>query len=405
MRQLFPTGPETDARHILAELTADPDDGPLVCGDERVIDFLTRFARKLLAPGTARAYPELASLGFFLRKGEIGKALRSVHTTDGVFRFPRGLAFHVPPANVDTIFVYSWALSALAGNRNVVRVSPRTAGAGQAVLDALNEIDVHPAIAQTQRMVGYQRDDEATAALSAACDLRVLWGGDRAIAALRRHPLAPHARELTFPDRASFAAISLPGWRKASQTERREAVRGFYNDAYWFDQAACASPRAVFWIGEPAEAPGAQREFRALLREVLDEQRYVTDPAMAVQQRVAGYGMAADGLASGLGFDAGVATIQLAEPGAVPREWLAAGTFAHATLRTLPELAKIVRRKDQTLTQFGFTDDELARFVRATGGSGVDRIVSFGSALTFSPVWDGYDLLHEFTRLVTVRST
>jgi hypothetical protein len=31
------------------------------------------------------------------------------------------------------------------------------------------------------------------------------------------------------------------------------------------------------------------------------------------------------------------------------------GTFAHATLRTLDDLADLVTRKDQTLTQFGFT--------------------------------------------------
>ncbi|MFC6804089.1 acyl-CoA reductase [Deinococcus caeni] len=38
---------------------------------------------------------------------------------------PRGLVFHVPPANVDTIFIYSWLMSVLAGNRNVIRLSSR----------------------------------------------------------------------------------------------------------------------------------------------------------------------------------------------------------------------------------------------------------------------------------------
>jgi hypothetical protein len=37
-------------------------------------------------------------------------------------------------------------------------------------------------------------------------------------------------------------------------------------------------------------------------------------------------------------------------------------------------------------------------------GRGVDRIVPFGSALTFSAIWDGYDLLAEFSRLVTVQA-
>ena len=142
--------------------------------------------RKLLAPAVARRFPELASLGFFLRRGEIAKALKSLETEgDDVFRFPRGLVFHVPPANVDTIFVYSWALSALAGNPNVVRISSRSAGAAETVLEALNEAlaEADPIIARTQRMVTYGRDDAVTSALSAACELRVIWGGDAAVTA------------------------------------------------------------------------------------------------------------------------------------------------------------------------------------------------------------------------------
>src|SRR5229473_1854189 len=98
MQQRFPAGPDVEASVLLDELAAEPEGGPLAVGDPRVADFLAGLARRLLTPG-------------------------------GVRRFPRGLVFHVPPANVDTIFVYSWALSALAGNRNVVRISPRAAGA------------------------------------------------------------------------------------------------------------------------------------------------------------------------------------------------------------------------------------------------------------------------------------
>ncbi len=60
-----------------------------------------------------------------------------MHRQDALV-FPRGNVFHVPPANVDTIFVYSWALSALAGNHNVVRISERSAAAAETILDALN---------------------------------------------------------------------------------------------------------------------------------------------------------------------------------------------------------------------------------------------------------------------------
>jgi hypothetical protein len=405
LQQRFPVGPDTEVAALVDAMTAEPEGGRLTVGDERIVDFLVRFARTLLAPTTARRFPELASLGFFLRRGEIAKALSTLDTTNNALRFPRGLVFHVPPANVDTIFVYSWALSALAGNRNVVRISPRSAAGAQAIIDALNHAlaDAHPAVAQTQRMITYDRDDATTAALSAACDLRVIWGGDQAVSTVRRHPLAPHARDLTFPDRASFAAISVAGWQAAAPARRRDAVVGFYNDSYWFDQAACASPRTLFWVGDPEAAEAARTEFRALLAEVLADKRYLVEPAMAVQKRVSTYGVAADGLASEVRFDGNaVTTLELVEPAAVPREWLGAGTFPMATLSTLDDLVPIVERKDQTLSCFGFAADELTGFARRLAGRGIDRIVPFGSALAFSAIWDGYDLLTEFSRLTTV---
>ncbi|WP_414944778.1 acyl-CoA reductase [Amycolatopsis sp. cmx-11-32] len=411
LNQRFPLSDAIEVDELVDELRAEPVGGRLRVGDPRVVEFLTKFARKLLAPATARRFPELASLGFFLRKGEIAKALSTLETSGDALRFPRGLVFHVPPANVDTIFVYSWALSALAGNHNVVRVSSRSAGAAETVLEALNaalsevDADTAAAITATQRMVTYDRSDAISGALSIAADLRVIWGGDTSVAALRKYPLAPHARDLTFPDRSSFAVASVRGWQNASEAERRGAAEGFYNDSYWFDQAACSSPRAVFWVGDEAGAKEAGQEFRKLLAEVLATKQHVTEPAMAVQKRVSAYGAAVDGLVSGIEFQGnGIATLELADPAVLPREWLGAGTFANARVGTLSDLVPIVLRKDQTVGQFGFTKEELTQFVTELAGRGVDRVVPFGSALTFSTIWDGYDLLTEFSRLVTVQA-
>ncbi|WP_433611533.1 acyl-CoA reductase [Dactylosporangium sp. CA-139114] len=391
---------------LLTDVNAEPPGGRLVVGDERIRDFLVAFSRRLLRPDVARRHPELGSLGFFLRKGELARAVARLG--DGVAgqrRAPRGLVLHFPPANVDTIFVYSWALSALAGNHNVVRISSRSAGAADAVLEALNDVlaDADPAVAQTQRMVTYERDDTLTAALSAACDLRVLWGGDASVTALRRHPIRPLARELAFPDRSSFAAISVAGWRAATAQQRRAAVAGFANDLYWFDQAACSSPRDLCWVGEPADAEDARAEFTGLLAEEISLRKWTVDPAMAVEKYVATYGLAAEGAATRVTFAGNaLAEVELAGLEELQRGWLGAGTVCHVTVGSLAELAPAIRRKDQTLAHFGFTLAELDDFVTLVAGRGLDRIVPFGQALTFAGVWDGLDLLHEFTRIITV---
>ncbi len=232
IRTLFPGDVdrgETPVEHLLAEMSGESTDERLSVGDERALDFLLALSRRLLGRDLAHRHPELGSLGFFLRRAELVRAVERLGAGGGgTRRVPRGLVLQFPPANVDTIFVYSWALSMLAGNRNIVRVSARSSGAAQSVLDALNDVaEAHPAIARTQRMISYDHDDAITAALCASCDVRVIWGGDVAVRSIRAHPIPPLARDLAFPDRSSFAAISVPAWDAASDVQRRSAVEGF----------------------------------------------------------------------------------------------------------------------------------------------------------------------------------
>ncbi|WP_250029332.1 acyl-CoA reductase [Paractinoplanes maris] len=383
------------------DLTA-PSDDRLTVGDPRVIDFLAKLARKLLAPAVARRHPELGSLGFFLRPAELHRTVAHLQRDDALV-FPRGNVFHIPPANVDTIFVYSWALSALAGNHNVVRISERSATAADTILTALNEVlaDADPVIGRTQRMITYGRDDKVTAALSQWADLRVIWGGDSAVEAIRKHPLRPSARDLTFPDRTSWAAVSAAGWRAADPAKRREAVLGFTNDSYWFDQAACSSPRTVFLVG--ADTDDVRTEFIELLLQVVDQRGWEIDAAMAVEKRVNAYGLAATGAVSSMEFPANTVTaMSLVTVPDAPRRWIGAGAFPFAEVGSLLELVPAMNRQDQTFSHFGFGSDELRAFALELGGRGVDRIVPFGSALTFGSIWDGFDLPREFTRLTTL---
>jgi hypothetical protein len=206
---------------------------------------------------------------------------------------------------------------------------------------------------------------------------------------------------LTFPDRTSWAAISAAGWRAADPAARREAVVGFSNDAYWFDQAACSSPRTVFLVG--TGTADVRAEFLALLLEVVGQRGWQVDAAMAVEKRVNAYGMAAAGAVSALDFPANsVTAMSLTEVAAAPRRWIGAGAFPFAEVESLFDLVPAMNRQDQTFSHFGFAPAELRAFATALGGRGVDRIVPFGSALTFGAIWDGYDLPHEFTRLTTV---
>jgi hypothetical protein len=410
---LFPGGEDgrpvrADVDAILADVASEPAGGRLVVGDKRIVDWLIQLSRSLLARDLARRYPELGSLGFFLRRAELRSAVASLEDgTPGVRHAPRGLAVHFPPANVDTIFMYSWAVSALAGNANVVRLSSRASAASAAILQVLRAslADADPAVGRTQRVIAYERNDETTSALMAGCAVRVLWGGDVGVRSLRAFPIAPLARELAFPDRSSIAAISVAGWEAATAAQRGAAVDGFANDVYWFDQAACSSPRDLVWIGDAARAAVARREFESLLVEVVAKRGWVLDPAMAIQKRVSTFGLAADGVAQAIRFDGNaIANVDLVDGAALRREWLGAGTVCHVVLPDLDALVPLVERRDQTLGQFGFGAEELDAFVTRLAGRGIDRIVPFGQALAFGRTWDGMDLMREFTRIITIRA-
>jgi hypothetical protein len=402
IRQLFPPVAPLDASVLLDSINGST----LEVGDERMLAFLDAAGQRLRTPAIARRHPELGALGAYLRRGHLITELARIDTNDRQLRFPRGLIFHVAPGNADTVFVYSWALAALTGNCNVVRLSDRGGDAVRVILDVLVETleQAAPVIAQTQRIVSYDhREGAVTDALSAACNLRVLWGGDQAIRDIRRSPLQPAARDLTFANRSSFAVISAESFLDTDATPRLRAVESFHSDAYLFGQAACASPGTIFWVGSASMVSAAQQAFFDLLSQVVELRGPRADAAMAIEKHVAAYGLAAEGIADDVRFiDNEIALVQLAEPVRLPRRWLGTGTFPQYRVASLNELALLLRRQDQTLIYFGFTASEMQSFAHEVAGRGIDRMVPLGRALEFSSIWDGYDLLREFTRHVTV---
>jgi hypothetical protein len=63
-----------------------------------------------------------------------------------------------------------------------------------------------------------------------------------------------------------------------------------------------------------------------------------------------------------------------------------------------PELSKI----DQTLTYFGIGREEFRDFLEKARPAGIDRIVPMGKSMDFALVWDGYDLIRQMSRRITI---
>lgn len=390
---LVPARGEGELEEIAAALAAAPSAPPFA---PELLDFCHAVSRRLFEDKRAKRHPELVPLASFLRRASVS-ALADEFASGavaGVVQVPRGLAFHVPPSSVDTMFVYSLAVSLLVGNRNVVRLSQRRTETTEVLIDALNAVlPEHPSVARSLAVVSYGHELEPSALLSRAADVRVIWGGDATIETIRALPLAPHATELLFGDRFSLAVLD-------AASPEDDLPHRLFNDAYWFDQMGCSSPRLVVGVGAGA-AGRLEQLFDGLQREIA-RRRYELELGAVLAKRAYAYGALADRPVARfreLGNE--LTVLELTTLDGFDRTHPGAGLFYAIALKTLDELAPYVVRKDQTMTVSGIDGERLARFVRRVNGRGIDRIVPFGEALTFGRYWDGYDLLGELTRRVS----
>lgn len=367
------------------------------------VEFLADFSRRLRR--RARGEGGAQSLAFWLRRAELER-MRSEF--DGLDRadaivMPRGLAFHIPPANVDTMFVYSLALALITGNSSIVRMSSRVLAEPNVVLDVLLEtLPDHPQVDERVALITYGHDDRITAHLSHACDVRVIWGGDATIERIRRAPLRPHARDITFADRFSLAAIGTAEYLELGTLERDALVERFFNDTYWFDQMGCSSPRSLIWIGPTAWASAAD-DFHTRLQSVAARKGYAPDASTEIAKLSHAYRSIIDTpIATYHRYGAADTVLESRGFPAARGEFCGGGLLYQWHAAELSDLAPHIRRQDQTLTVFGIGEDRVRELVGALAGRGIDRIVPFGRALDFGRFWDGYDLYAEFTRRVAV---
>jgi hypothetical protein len=303
------------------------------------------------------------------------------------------------------MFVYSWLLSALVGNANLIRLAPRAVESPSPLLEVIAAtLDDHPFMARTTAIVSYGHDEEITSTFSRA-DVRVIWGGDETIRAIRKIPVAPYTNELAFPDRYSIASFNSETVRTCSDSQLDELVTSFINDAYWFDQLACASPRLIVWCGRKDVVSSASVRFHQRLQEHLTIRNERVATSTIISKLVHLTSMAADGVLDAVDWSKNELTIgHLAGLSEFPRDSPGGGLFYEVQVNQLSDIHPYITRKDQTLTHFGYTQSELDNFAQSLGAKGLDRIVPVGQALSFSHHWDGLDLLSSFSREIHVQN-
>lgn len=375
-------------------------------GAER-IELLNKLSRKILSSPALRSDDASLAFAFWLRPGSINDIRTHYLSIEGQYGdsalHPVGSVFHIAPGNVETMFLYSWALSFLSGNFNVVRVSSRGSPILDGLLECLNALmEEAPWVASENQFCTYPRENLCqTEQFSATCDLRVVWGGDETIRRIRAIPLNPHASERWFSSKYSLAVVHAKPFLSLDAENSEKVVEQLYNDIFPFDQMACSSPHAICWIGNQEDGAAAFAGFRDVLAKVVERKKHVDHITNAVHRYTHAFAMAAEGAGRMPAENHGCLHMDCFSED-FRRDACGAGFLSHYSMATLEDLGALLQSRDQTVVHYGFSDPEVHAFACLAARRGVDRIVPLGASLDFHFIWDGFDLVRDFSKLIHV---
>lgn len=402
-RLLFSTHSQGTLESELARLSALP---PVVPFSAPLREFVSEFSKRIFALPQLREHPELATLGHWFRGAAVNQLSQRLSGRPSELNLARGLVFHLAPANVDVLFAYAWLMSVLSGNTNIARLSQKPSTQRDAlvsILRAMHHEGLHPQVLERAVLLTYAHDDTTTSQISRHCHSRIIWGGDATVAKIRSLPIAPLAVELAFPDRFGIAVVRAASLTSSNDIEIEELARRFCNDVLWFGQQACSSPRCVYWVGTAVEVAVAKARFWPVVRAQASQ---IEDEPAALMARVTDANLlAALGHRVHSPDSMGLYPLRLETghaDGDIREIQSGHGLVVEVDLQELHDLAAQLDDRDQTLVQHGFSIDDLGAFLSALGNRAVDRVVPFGRALDFHPVWDGNDLLDVLTRKITL---
>ncbi len=370
---------------------------------------LNKLSQLILHDPVLRLDSASVSLGFWLRRANIHKLKERFETRKnrehGVILVPVGHIFHIAPANVDTLFVYSWALSYLSGNSNIVRLSTQQNEIVGRLIACINDLAYKDdGLYQCNMFVRYGHEQQITETISNHINHRIIWGGDETVSSIRAMYLNPHASERVFASKFSFALISAQAYDVAESKIKQHLAYNFFNDMFWFDQMACSSPHIVFWVGTENDVEKAAPIFDRLLENEVQKRNYYPTASQAVHRINFAFNLAVQKKVTISFIHNGFVSAKLFSHQQLQKEICGGGFLTHVQLDSLEQLVDYVSETDQTITHFGVDNIRLRQLAYAVGSRGVDRIVPIGKALDFSPDWDGYDLLSDFVRRVVIQA-
>ncbi|RTY74257.1 acyl-CoA reductase [Flavobacterium sp. LS1R10] len=379
--------------------------------DGITIDFFDSFSKNILSNRTINHLPEIAALGFWLRKANLNQLkdennhlfLGSSYRTS-----PLGKVFHICPANVDTMFIYSLTVSVLMGNKNILRVSSRMEAPHVKMLfDVLNSTiqqEKFTIFKSYINIISYPHNDSISSSISESVNVRVIWGGDQTIKTFKKFRTSPRTKDIVFADRVSMLCIDCNSYLDLDEKEIKVVIRNFYNDAYTFDQMGCSSPQTIYFIGDENQYKKCVIKFQEDVSDYL-KINYETDLASISSLKL--NRMVDDAIEDVIVSQSGNNYIKFLELNTNVDEstlhGCGGGYFYVRNIISTTSLINLHTPKVQTVSYFGLKESDLEALFQLSNGEGIDRIVPLGQALNFNYIWDGYNLFDELSKKVFIK--
>ncbi len=367
----------------------------------QLVSVLDEISRRIFRHPVLRNAPQYVALAYWLRRSSIHRQIETIaqRQVQGQVATARGVALHLPPTNVDTIFVYSWALALLAGNANVVRLPTNLKSETRLLVSVL--VDVLTDLGEEGRHIfcHYPYGQTIEANVSRHFDLRLIWGGDAKVAQVSKLPIRPDGLSIGFPDRKSVTVIASDAYVLADDAERHSVCEGFFNDVFWFDQMGCGSPRLIIWLGEPGSAA---IDFYERVAELA--KNYRIEAGTSIAKLAHAHDLLAEAVTSRHHAYTNALNVSRAiDPAEALARPYGAGFVCEWVCDDIEDVSVLATRSLQTVTHFGLKPQKVEQLAKALRGCGGYRVVPVGQALQFEPVWDGVDLMRHMTRVIVWR--
>lgn len=384
-----------------AELAAQlPNIPAKIPFDDSIVEFLNDVSKKLMGNRTAKAYSDVVTFAFWIRKSSVMKLKERFEKKDSALHLGKGVAFHIAPSNVPVNFAYSLVAGLLNGNANVVRVPSKDFPQVSIIAEAFNGVlGQNEAMRPYIQLVRYGRDKDINDLFSSIADVRVVWGGNQTIEELRKSPLPPRSGEITFADRYSLAVIDSDSYLDIEDKDR--VADDFYNDTFFSDQNACTSPRVVIWTGNRIEE--AKKIFWETEHKLV-EKKYTFQSIQGVNKLTSSYliAVAEQGVKVEEHEDNLIVRVKVPEIMENLMDYRDnSGYFYEYDCKDILEIKGLCNDKRcQTIAYIG--DSKAVLPLIEAGVKGIDRVVPMGKTMDFDLIWDGYNLPALLTRTVVL---